>query len=333
MRGITYESWWNGEFLSDESDLTLRTIVVPTGANWLAIVVKCFQTSRTSVEIRCLTDQGTATDDELRHVIHRAHDLGLKVMLKPHVDLLDLENSSSGRFAISFGADETAWDAWFNSYTVFITHYATLAQENGVEYFTVGTELWGTVHRAQQWRDVIRAVRAVYEGPLTYAALTYLEPLQITWWNELDAIGIDAYFLLTLTNTPTVSQMELGWSSAFAFLELLSRQWDKPIIITEVGYMSVDGTNISPGNWSLEGNIDLQEQADAYMALFRSFEEQDWWHGMFLWSLSTDPNQGGPLDRGYSFHNKPAEAVIQAFFNRQNTVQPLCADPRHLCSQ
>ncbi|MBI5671593.1 MAG: hypothetical protein HZC41_26675 [Chloroflexi bacterium] len=318
MKGITYESWWNGEFASANSDRTLGEIVLPSGANWLAVVVKCFQETRTSTNIQCQTDRATASDDELRHVIRRAHSLGLKVMFKPHLDLLNLQNSSDGRFRIGFGVDESAWAAWFASYTRFITHYAALAQETDVDYFVVGTELWGTVHRADNWRAVIRAVRAVYDGPLTYAALTYFEPLQISWWDALDAIGIDAYFTVTLTKNPTWAQMKLGWKPTVAYLGWLAGRWNKPIIITEAGYMSVDGTNILPGDWSLQGELDMQEQADAYQALIESFQGQSWWQGIFWWSLSTDPEQGGPNDRGYSFHNKPAEVVLRRFFGGES---------------
>ncbi len=314
MKGISYESWLNGEFGSAESDQTLAEIVVPSGAEWIALIVKCFQDTTQSTEIRCMTDRMSASDDEMRHVIHEAHELGLKVMLKPHIDLLNLENSSSGRFNIGFGADEAAWAAWFASYTEFITHYAELAQELGVEYFVIGTELGGTTHRAEDWREVIRQVCDVYDGKITYAALTYFEPLQITWWDELDAIGIDAYFAASLSRNPTLAQMRLAWLPTTAYLGWLSDRWGKPLILTEVGYMSVDGTNILPGDWSLDGETDHQEQADAYQALFESFVGKDWWGGVFWWSLSTKPDQGGADDRGYSFHDKPAEGILREWF-------------------
>jgi hypothetical protein len=239
-------------------------------------------------------------------------------MLKPHVDLSNLNDASDGRFNINFGSDESAWSAWFASYTQFITHYAALAQELDAEYFTVGTELAGTVGRADQWRAVIQQVRQVYHGPLTYAALTYFEPLQITWWDDLDAMGIDAYFTVTLTSNPTPAQMQLGWKPTVAYLGWLNHQWHKPIILTEVGYMSVDGTNVLPGDWSLSGAVDDEEQAESYRALFDAFKGHDWWQGVFWWSLSTDPNQGGPSDRGYSFHNKPAEVVLRQYYGGQN---------------
>ena len=317
MKGISYESRQSGDFGNPASDQALKEVVVPSGANWIAVIVRCFQDTLTATDIRCLPNDKTVTDDELRHVIRQAHDLGLKVMIKPQVELLDLKNANSGRFAIDFGSDDAAWTAWFGSYTRFITHYAALAQEENAEYFVVGTELEGTVRRADNWRAVIHRVRDVFTGSLTYAALTYFEPLQITWWDQLDSIGIDAYYALTLTKTPTLAQMELGWTPVTIYLDWLSKHWNKSITLTEVGYMSVDGTNILPGDWSLDGDIDLQEQAEAYQSLFDAFQGKSWWKGIFWWSLTPDPDQGGAQDRGYSFHNKPAEDVVRRYFGAQ----------------
>jgi hypothetical protein len=310
LKGITYESWWSGEFSSASSDETLAQIVQPMGADWIALIVKCHQATLTSTEITC-TNPSTATDEDLAHAIDSAHKLGIKVMLKPHIDLA---NPADGRNNIGFGRDETAWKAWFASYTTFITHYAKLAQDTGAEYFVVGTELWGTSSRESDWRAVIHSIKAVYDGPLTYAALTYAEPWQMVWWDMLDSIGIDAYYLLTLTHQPTVEQMKLGLQPSALLLDLLAARWQKPIIFTEVGYLSVDGTNRLPGVWQLDGVTDPQEQADAYQAIFEVFSTKSWWKGAFWWSLDTNPNQGGLEDRGYSPHGKPAEAILQRWY-------------------
>ena len=47
------------------------------------------------------------------------------------------------------------------------------------------------------------------------------------------------------------------------------------------------------------------------------FEGRAWWNGIFWWSLAPTPQQGGALDRGYSFHGKPAEAVVRRYFGAQ----------------
>jgi hypothetical protein len=309
-KGITFESWWKEEFSGSNADQVLADIIQPMGADWIALIVKCQQATLASTDINCAADT-TATDSELAHVIQQAHSLGIKVMLKPHIDLT---NPGDGRHNINFGSDESAWDKWFASYSAMMTSYAALAQENGVEYMVVGTELWGTSSRADDWRTLIRAVREVYDGPLTYAALTYFEPWQISWWDALDSIGIDAYYLLTLSNQPTLEQMKLGLQPAVFLLDQLAARWQMPVIFTEVGYMSVDGSNRLPGHWQLDGPTDPQEQADSYQAIFEVFNGKSWWKGVYWWSLDTNPNQGGLADRSYSPHGKPAEDILRQYF-------------------
>src|SRR5262249_4884897 len=155
------------------------------------------------------------------------------------------------RQQIDFGGDDRAWAGWFADYTRFITHYATLAEQLKVDYFVIGTELSGTVHRAEQWRSVVRRVRQIYKRPLTYGALSYIEDETISWWDALDAIGVDAYYPLTWTTQPTLTQLKIGWIPALLDLESLSQRWRRPIILTEIGYMSVDGTNRTSGFWWL----------------------------------------------------------------------------------
>ena len=99
-------------------------------------------------------------------------------------------------------------DAWFQSYTQFITHYARIAQEEGVEGFVMGTEFKTlTTNRAHdaRWNAVIAAVRAMYTGILTYAANATFpadEFVGVSFWNQLDLIGLDAYFNLTASTRP-----------------------------------------------------------------------------------------------------------------------------------
>ncbi len=313
MKGITMEEWWNDQYASPAADATLEHVILPTGANWVEVVVKCTQEAINSTTITCDTSKVTASDASLIHVIQTAHRLGMSVLLKPHLDM-PVADLKIGRDSISFGSDEKAWEEWFANYTAFITHYAQIGQRAGADYFVVGTELSSTVYRSDDWRKVIKAVREVYKGPLTYASISYRDEFTITWWDALDAIGIDVYYPLTLIANPSMTKLKLGWIPATLLLDWLANHWQKPIIFTEVGYLSVAGTNRNPWNWSLDGPTDMQEQADCYQALFEVFQDKPWWHGVFWWSWSIDPNQGGPTERGFTAHGKLAEEVLKAYF-------------------
>ncbi len=311
QKGISFAAWWRDLYSSPAADQALEELAA-TGATWISLIVTCYQETVSSTQIQCLTDSRTPTDADLIHAIQQAKSLGLKVMLKPHVDLNN--DPTHWRGDINFGSDEAAWSAWFASYQNFIVHYAQLAQAHGVDQFCVGTELQGTTHREIQWRQIIAAVRAVYSGPLVYAANPPSEYTTIQFWDALDLIGVDAYFPLTNKTDPTLEELIAGWQAPLAQLEALSQQWGKPVVFTEVGYRSVDGANMAPWDWSSPGPVDLQEQADCYQALVTVVQNRSWIQGFFIWVWYTDPDQGGPTDTSYTPHAKPAEAILRCFF-------------------
>ncbi len=282
-----------------------------TGAGWISILATWYQDTVTSTEIYSHA-QKTPTDAGLIRAIQTAHDLGLKVMLKPHLDLFSDPAHWRGQIGEQFTTTEQ-WNAWFASYQAFINHYARLAAANGVEQLCIGTELDGTAIKEQQWRTVIAGVKQIYSGPLVYAANhTYTNV--VMFWDALDYIGIDAYYVLATTTTATLDDFVVGWAAPVAFLDDLAVDWQKPIIFTEIGYRSIDGAGMAP--WAYEGNpaLDLQEQADLYQAFFETVYPQEWFAGVFWWSWDTNPMQGGPCDRGYSPLDKPAEDVLRVFF-------------------
>lgn len=310
QKGIAYASWWHGEYSSTESDTTIAQSIKPLGVNWIAIVVTCYQEKAASTMIRCKPETSTPTDADLIHVIRYAHRMGLRVMLKPHINI---EEDGRWRGDIGFRNNEAAWKAWFRSYTKFITHYATLAQNMDVDYFVVGTELVKTTHRSDEWRDIIKAVRKIYGGPLTYAAHHLDEEFGIKWWDALDAIGIDAYYPLTKIDHPTLAQITAAWTPIVSRLGKLSKKWRKQVILTEIGYESLSGTNRSP--WHVkEHAIEFEEQANCYRAVFEAFSGKEWWHGVFWWVWTVNPSQGGSLSGDFTAHDKPAEEVLMIHY-------------------
>ena len=136
QNGISYMTWrsiWSSPLGYDRSLADLAT----TGADWVSVIVTNYQDTITSTTI--ITTINTPTDADLVHAITQAHSLGLKVMLKPHVDLAN--DPIHWRGDIGQGFTETQWATWFASYQSFIYHYAQLAQAYDVEQFCVGTEL------------------------------------------------------------------------------------------------------------------------------------------------------------------------------------------------
>jgi len=93
QKGISYAVWWSGLYSSPDSDLSLVHLA-ETGAEWISLIVTAYQQDISSTTI--YTTTATPTDADVIHVITQAHSLGLKVMLKPHVDPEDVEGHWRG---------------------------------------------------------------------------------------------------------------------------------------------------------------------------------------------------------------------------------------------
>ncbi|MGY4707465.1 glycoside hydrolase family 113 [Candidatus Bipolaricaulota sp. J31] len=310
IEGMNVAAWWHGRYGTPEAHESLRELR-DVGAEWVAIVVTCYQESVDSPVIRCLETTRSPSLPEVRGLIRTARSLGFKVLLKPHLDIDD----DTWRGSIDFGEDEDAWREWFRAYAAFILRYARLAQEEAVDMFCVGVELGGTVRRTGDWREVIRAVREFYSGPLVYAANWDGEMWRVPFWCDLDYIGIDAYYPLTGQFSPTLEGLVAAWKGPLRSLGCLAMREGKPVIFTEIGYRSLDGALREPWNWTSTGTPDPEEQARGYRAFFEAvWGKPPWFAGVFFWYWEVDPAAGGPMDTGYTPQNKPAEGILREYF-------------------
>ncbi len=312
--GITFTSGWWSEALHGPDAVEAMTNLADTRAGWVAIVINWFQGRVAATDIRPLKNM-TPPDVDVARMIRLAHELGLTVMLKPHVDLVR-KYWNKPKIGTTWGDDPDARDAWFASYEAFIFHYADIAEAEGVEEFAVGTELAGTTGQTDRWREVVHGVRDRFSGTLTYAALFTGEESAIRWWDAVDLIGVDAYWQMTDEDDPTVEELKDSWTPVLQQMAELSERWDdKPILFTEIGYRSLDGGNQNLwAPWMLDRPLDLQEQADCYLAAFESVWDEPWFAGMYWWDWSADPKVGGSRDGGFTPFGKPAEEVLRSWY-------------------
>lgn len=316
QRGIAYIAVDRNEYHSPASQRALDELFA-TGANYLSLLVTWYQTNVGSTEI--YRADNTPSDKELEFVIRYAHAHGIKILLKPQVDFSNDKEHWRGQ--IQFDSP-TAWNDWFSSYRAFILHYAEFAQANGVEEFSIGTELVATTTRTADWRALIRAVRQKYTGLLTYSANHSGEEVQVQFWNDLDFIGVNVFYHLTNYRTPTMSQILEGWQLPVRQLSNLHANFPKqPIIFTEVGYPSMDLASVWPWNWQRVGAVDIEEQTMLYQALFQTWwkhPDRPWFRGMFIWNWTADPDQGGMEDANYTPHSKPAEDILRHYYQQDD---------------
>jgi hypothetical protein len=310
FKGVNYTAWEPNALLTPESDASLAK-AYNDGCNWIAICVWWFQDNINSTIIEPDYSLYSATPESLVHAIQHCHELGMKVMLKPMVDCRD--GTWRGQINPSTG--------WFTAYQNFINFWADIAQDNNVELFCVGCELENTVSWSASWRAVVQNVRTHYSSPLTYAA-NHDSQQNVSWWDELSYIGIDAYYSLTASNDPNLDELKAAWNSwADAIESWRNTNWPSmDVIFTEVGYQSVDGTNQTPWWTDPAGStIDMQEQADCYEALLSQCRMRNWWRGVFWWNWETNPEAGTPADPYSTPQNKLAELILRNYYITDHT--------------
>lgn len=267
----------------------------------------------------------THSDSELVALIDLFHSMNMNVMLKPHVDVQD----SSWRGAIQ-PANSLQW---FSSYQNFIVHYARLADSLNVALFCAGTELEslsGSIFRAY-WDGIMANVKGLYNGSITYAA-NWNGYNQVSFWDLVDLVGINAYFPLNDKADPPLDSLVLGWTNYNGYFG--SHNWveeiqsfqdsvDKPIIFTEIGYGSHDYAAFKP--WAgvnrllapVRGDTAMPNpglQARAYSAAFRVFQDKEWFKGFFWWNWLPWSDGGGECSVGFTPQNKPAQDSLQKYY-------------------
>lgn len=302
-----------------------------TGANYVSFIIPYKQGDRWSTTV--YPAHNTPTDESLIEAINFAHSIGLKVMLKPHLE------TEWGEWRANINPGDR--DAWFTSYGNMLEHYARIAEAHGVEDICIGTELIGMSSpssngtNTEQWNRVISNLRNIYGGKLTYSANWTDEVEKIEFWGSLDYIGVSAYYELW-NNDGSVESLKNNWNQwAGQYITSTQQKFNKPVVFTEVGYRSINGSYNQPWNWERGGSYDETAQANAYEALFSYWNQFSYFQGVQLWHWLPDPNAGGNGNLDYTPQHKRAESVMRTWFGGSggSTTTPPTNPPSSITSQ
>ncbi|MFH1784295.1 MAG: hypothetical protein ABH868_05315 [bacterium] len=314
MKGVQYTTWETDYYSSSDSEASLDDLK-STGANYVGVLVTWYMDNKNSNTIYSEPTK-TPTDASVIDAINDIHARGMNVMLKPHIDCMN----GDWRGYI----DPSDVSGWFTEYSNFITHFAQIAENNGVELFSIGCEFknMSQVKYLSYWNTVISNVRTAYAGPIVYAANSSGEKDEIStvgFWDQMDYAGLDIYLPLTDSSSPSVDDLKRAWTSNKDGNNWVQNITDwqayinKPVIITEIGYQSASGTNITPW-WVDSPTVDLSEQQDCYEVAFQVWNNKSWMQGWFTWDWSPWQNAGGPFDTGFTPQNKPALDTLTTWY-------------------
>lgn len=240
------------------------------------------------------------------------HNNNIKTMMKPQIWVWQGEFTGN----IQMNSEE-AWLELENSYRDFILDYAKMAEKQKIEIFCIGTELEKFIeHRPQYWRELIVEVQNVYSGKLTYAA-NWDEYKRVPFWDALDYIGVDAYFPVAESLTPSIDETKLGFEKWRSELKSFSEKENKKILFTEYGYRSVDYSGKEP--WKSDrsmNSVNLQAQTNLLEGMYQSIWSEEWFAGGFLWKwFIAHDKVGGENDSQFTPQNKAAEAVVKKYYS------------------
>jgi len=291
--------------------------------NWVTLVPWGYQEDYDSPEVVHSSGDSleiTKKDERWISRIKQVRKEGFKVFLKPHIWITD---ASPGKWRSEiYPKSKEEWVSWEASYREFILRYARVAELARAEMFCIGVELLRVAtEQPDFFRELIVEIRAIYSGELTYAANWYEEYERIAYWDQLDYIGVQAYFPLAKKRNPSVKEVSHGWNKFCGHMETLSQKTEKRILFTELGYKSTSDSAIEPWKWmehveGLEGLNSHETQANCYEAFFVTVWDKDWFAGVHLWQLNPEYVEEEMNDNSdFTPQNKPAELIITRGFN------------------
>jgi hypothetical protein len=248
---------------------------------------------------------------QLKELIARAKQDKLRVMLMPIV-LLEAPRGNEWRGTIKPEIEgRSAWDEWFDSYRDLQRHFATIAQETGVDLYVVGSELVSTESHSAEWTKTIRMVRSIYHGMLTYSS-NWDHYIDIPFWDQLDIIGMNSYWEMAKKGSPASVEEVVGrWREIQKDLMAFSNRKGKPILLVEVGWCSMANATYEPWDYTkLDVPLDLDLQRRLYEAFFRAWYGNPNFAGFMIWEWEPFA-PGGPTNRSYTPKGKPAEKVLR----------------------
>lgn len=236
--------------------------------------------------------------DVIAAATYAARDLKMAVSLKPMVEIDNKEGPGAiWRGNLRLESEELA--TFFGAYTDYVLQYAKLARRAGARRFYIGSELaglTGSPHAQPYWLRLIEECRATLNGSclLTYAA-NYDEYFDVQFWDELDEIGIDAYFPLATTEeardmgAPSFELILGNWQRLITRLRTFAEIRGQPIHFSEWGVVPFNLTTAQPSEEVPSKTHDPIEALNAFAATLRAtaaggswLKGLDFWH----WSVS-----------------------------------------------
>ncbi|MBK7870401.1 MAG: hypothetical protein IPJ74_06810 [Saprospiraceae bacterium] len=255
---------------------------------------------------------GGENDEGVVHSALSAKKRGMTVMLKPQLWMG--RGYWPGDVAMRNDAD---WQQFFEYYHRWMRHYAMLAEIWNIDILCIGTELAKTTQaREQDWRVMIKKLRGLYSGKITYAANWGAEFENFPLGDALDYVGVDCYYPLSNNPNATKEELSTGFAKILDKLEKVQKQSGKPLIFTEIGFKSVKTPWLKPHEPSGDADYFGEHQKLCYEVVFENIRNKKWINGIFWWKFPSYLEYRGAENDDFNPNRKPAEQVVKEWFGK-----------------
>lgn len=287
QKGMSFTTWENFSFTKEWVKTEFQNMK-DIGIEWVGINHWWWQDYLNSTEIK----QDTWSDgySNMTECFLYAKSIGLHVMYKPMLNIL---KTYEWRSYIYYTDD------WMGNYTEWMVNNAIAAETGEVEVLCIGCEMGNMQVHSDGVREMIRQIREVFSGLLTYSA-NHDSFAFIDWYDALDIIGISMYTMMTITWDPSIDDLTSVWNGMYHELESLALKWNKPILFTEIGIQATDGSSMIPNDNQISQEKDISEMENYYLSLFRSkIWTASWFKGAYWW-IWDSAQEGDPTLRGFN---------------------------------
>lgn len=289
------------------SYVDLLTEIKSSGASHVSIAVPWYMKTAGDSEI-FKHPRFTVPMRTVKRTINDARKLGLEVFLFP---ILRVEDKSDGGWRGTLHPKDE--DAFYANYIKYILKFARLAEELEVPLLSIGSELSSLDVNTEKWTLIARRVRSVYSGKLTYSA-NWDHYTEVHFFGDLDYAGVTGYFeLASPGDNPDVSSLVRAWQRVKRDLMAWQQTTRKPLILTEVGYLSQKNAPAWPWKEGADEALDLEIQRRCYEAVRRVWNGEKNLAGLYFWNWF---GWGGPTSKEYSPRNKPAAREVEKWYRQ-----------------
>ena len=302
--------------------------LVKNNIEWIALHTFAWQRTPTSDSLKTppVNDAGwSKKDSSVLETANFAQKHGIRTFLQPQILI---ENNPKDTLLFVHFDHDSLWQKWSKDYRQFILQQAKIARQTNIELFSIGTTLPQlTRSHPDFFVQLIDSVRTIYNGKIIYTADWQTEFDDLTFWKQLDYIGIQAGFSLSDEKNPDVKNLRTAWQPYFENIKTLQKEVNLPVIFTKIGYKSTEEAAANPlqktgGFGQMFQEISIETQRNCYLAFFETFWQEPWFAGAFFFDWRANYERaGGETGNGFSPQNKEAEKILEDWFSKAYGMQ------------